>query len=71
MALIDFNTRTRPAAAPARSTFSLFTALAVWRSRRALARLDAAQLDDIGLSPKRAAHEAAKPVWDVPATWRR
>lgn len=71
MALIDFNTRTRPAAAPARPRFSLATLLDVWRSRRALARLDADRLDDIGLTPDRAAKEATKPVWDVPATWRR
>ncbi len=71
MALIDFNTRVRPAASPARSRFSLATLFDVWRSRRALAQLDASRLDDIGLSAKRAAKEAAKPVWDVPATWRR
>lgn len=43
---------------------------AVWRSRRALARLDIARLDDIGVTSWRAAAEAAKPIWDVPAAWR-
>ena len=70
MALIDFNTTAHRATAPARPAFSLFTALAVWRSRRALARLDAARLEDIGITRERAKREAEKPVWDVPATWR-
>ncbi|MEO0670109.1 MAG: DUF1127 domain-containing protein [Pseudomonadota bacterium] len=71
MALIDLTTRSRPAAAPARPLVSLITLYDVWRSRRALARLDAAGLEDIGLTRDRADNEAAKPVWDVPATWRR
>ena len=71
MALIDLTTRSRPAAAPARPLVSLTTLNDVWRSRRALARLDAAALEDIGLPRDRADTEAAKPVWDVPATWRR
>lgn len=70
MALLDFNTRAHRIAAPVRARFSLFTLFDVWRSRRALARLDAAGLNDIGLSARRAAQEAAKPIWDVPATWR-
>ena len=40
-------------------------------SRRALARLDRAALDDLGLDPHEAACEAARPLWDVPAAWRR
>ncbi|WP_415919951.1 hypothetical protein [Tateyamaria sp. SN6-1] len=71
MALIDTSTRARRLAAPRRARFSLVTLYSVWRSRRALAQLDRARLDDIGVSAERAAHEAAKPVWDVPATWRR
>lgn len=50
---------------------SLLGLLALWRSRRALARLDARALDDIGLSPREAATEAAKPIWDVPSYWQR
>lgn len=70
MALTDFNTRTAFAAAPKASRFSLTHMLAVWRSRHALAKLDARALDDIGVSARNAADEAAKPIWDVPATWR-
>ena len=35
----------------------------LWRSRRALARLDAQLLDDLGLSARIAEREAAKPFW--------
>lgn len=43
---------------------------AVWRSRRALARLEPHLLRDIGLRDFEAAQEAAHPIWDVPAPWR-
>lgn len=33
------------------------------RSRRRLAELDAAQLEDIGYSPEQARAEASKPFW--------
>ncbi|MEP1355263.1 MAG: DUF1127 domain-containing protein [Tateyamaria sp.] len=71
MALTDFNHakasfRTHSAA----KRFSLTTLLSVWRSRRALAQLDANALADIGVSAKSAHKEAAKPIWDVPANWR-
>ena len=70
MALTDFTTHTvRTAAAPTGPRSSIATVLAVWRSRRALARLDDAALSDIGISYKRASQEAVKPIWDVPATW--
>lgn len=49
---------------------SLRSLLALWRSRRALARLDTRALDDIGLSVQDARLEAARPVWDVPHHWR-
>jgi len=39
--------------------------------RRALSRLDAPALRDIGVSREEAEAEAARPVWDVPAHWRR
>ena len=71
MALTDITTRHTHAHRPTTQGFSLLSALAVWRSRRALARLDARALDDIGVTARHAAHEAAKPIWDVPATWRR
>ncbi|MEM6373345.1 MAG: DUF1127 domain-containing protein [Pseudomonadota bacterium] len=71
MALTDFTARTHSIHARADAPrFSLSTWLAVWRSRRALALLDTHALDDIGISAKRAAAEAGKPIWDVPANWR-
>jgi uncharacterized protein YjiS (DUF1127 family) len=42
----------------------------IWRERQQLLRLDASQLDDIGLSRDEAVAEAARPIWDAPATWR-
>lgn len=44
---------------------------AVWRSRRALARLDAHLLRDIGVSDFHAAQEAKRALWDAPTPWRR
>ncbi|QFT57289.1 hypothetical protein FIU94_00510 [Sulfitobacter sp. THAF37] len=44
-----------------------FAALA--RSRRALARLDAEALRDIGLSRAEAQREARRAPWDVPSHW--
>lgn len=71
MAMTDFtNRRARLEGRVASSRLPLMRMLDVWRSRRALDRLDGRALDDIGVSPKRAAVEAAKPIWDVPATWR-
>lgn len=46
-------------------------ALDVARSRRALARLDAALLDDIGLTERQARNEANRPAWDAPHSWTR
>ncbi|MGD1883622.1 MAG: DUF1127 domain-containing protein [Paracoccaceae bacterium] len=45
--------------------------LDLWRSRRALSRLDALALDDVGLSKEEAQIESNRPIWDVPATWKR
>lgn len=49
---------------------SLLSILTLWRSRRALDRLDAAALRDIGLDREAAEKEAKRPIWDVPANWR-
>ena len=46
-------------------------AITARQSRRQLARLDAAALRDIGISPEAARLEATRPIWDVPANWRR
>lgn len=54
---------------------SLWTRLSAWRAlgrqRRDLAKLDAQQLCDIGISAQQAKTEAARPVWDAPAHWTR
>jgi uncharacterized protein YjiS (DUF1127 family) len=52
-----------------RGSFSLSNALGLWRSRRALAQLDARLLEDIGVSAKDASNEATRAPWDVPAYW--
>ncbi|OYX45276.1 MAG: hypothetical protein B7Z02_01515 [Rhodobacterales bacterium 32-67-9] len=41
------------------------------RHRRRLRDLSDHILDDIGISRDAAEREAARPVWDVPRTWRR
>ncbi len=45
--------------------------LALRRSRRQLAQLDAYRLRDIGLTPESAKREANAPIWDAPAHWLR
>lgn len=45
--------------------------LSVQRSRHDLANLSDDQLRDIGLSREQVNHEIARPIWDVPANWRR
>ena len=49
---------------------NLRTRIAVWRTRRELAALDARALEDIGITQEQARAEARLTVWDVPATWR-
>lgn len=53
---------------PAR--LSLRAALALWRSRRALAALSADHLCDVGITAQEARQEAARPFWDAPASWK-
>jgi uncharacterized protein YjiS (DUF1127 family) len=43
--------------------------LGLWRSRRALQNLDAAALQDIGVTSQQARKEAKRLPWDVPHTW--
>lgn len=45
-------------------------ALLARTQRKALSRLDDLALADLGLSRDAAQAEAARPIWDVPATWR-
>ena len=62
---------TRPQTAEIKSVFANFVDFAaLYRQRRALARLDADALADIGVSADAAKAEAARPVWDVPTGWR-
>ena len=70
------NTLPNGACAPARLAApqngplaSLRALLTLRRSRAALARLSASQLEDIGLSAAQARLEATRAVWDVPVHW--
>jgi len=54
-----------------RAALRLSDFFALARQRRALARLDAEQLNDLGLSRQDAMDEAQRPVWDVPNHWVR
>lgn len=47
--------------------FSVLDALALYRQRRALARLDADALDDLGITREAAEAESRRPFWDFPA----
>jgi len=61
-----------PAARPGLALLSWLTSMpAVARQRRELREMDPARLEDIGLSPRQAAAEANRPIWDVPAHWLR
>ncbi len=55
----------------ARLARTLRLGLIARHQRRQLARLDAAALADIGLTPDQARSEASRPIWDVPSTWLR
>lgn len=43
--------------------------VALRRSRRSLAQLDARLLDDVGLEWSQAQQEAARRLWDAPPHW--
>lgn len=49
---------------------SLIDLLALYRQRRALAALDCAALDDLGLSRDQALAESRRSFWDFPANRR-
>jgi uncharacterized protein YjiS (DUF1127 family) len=69
MSLIDHVSRQFRVVAAKPRAASLTTRLALWKSRRALARMDADRLDDIGITQKAAHMEAEKGIWDVPESW--
>ena len=56
-------------------SFEPFGVVAAWfavlRQRQALAHLDAARLNDIGVTADEARAEADRPFWDVPSHWIR
>lgn len=54
----------RPVSARRRS---LLDVLALYRQRRALSRLDADALDDLGITREEADAESRRPFWDFPA----
>lgn len=60
----------RPATGTRSFLGGLMQAFKVQQSRRALAKLSAEQLADIGLTRAQAEEEAARPLWDAPAHWR-
>lgn len=62
--------RAKVSYAPQGRTWRLFDLLGLYRSRRALNRLDRSALEDLGLNEVEAAREASRPVWDVPDSWR-
>ncbi|PTQ75496.1 DUF1127 domain-containing protein [Celeribacter persicus] len=54
------------------SLFSRFMAAReIARQRRALAALDDALLDDIGLTREEVRAESQRPVWDAPRHWTK
>ena len=53
-----------------RPRLSLRSAIALWRSRRALAAFSDEQLNDVGLGHADAQAEAERPIWDAPASWK-
>lgn len=69
MTLADFFD-TRTTAPTRRASLNIKTRLAVWQTRRALARLDAHGLQDIGLTAGEAQRESRRGAWDIPDSWR-
>jgi uncharacterized protein YjiS (DUF1127 family) len=71
MTLATYIPQTRRAAQSSGLWSRLAAAYALHGQRRALARLDAAQLDDVGLTKSDVAAELSRPLWDAPAHWKR
>jgi uncharacterized protein YjiS (DUF1127 family) len=55
---------------PRFSLGSVVQALSLLRSRQALAALSEEQLNDVGITASEARVEAARPIWDAPASWK-
>lgn len=56
---------------PATRRSRLAAMLDLWRSRQVLGSLDAARLNDLGLTAGEARAEANRSIWDVPTSWLR
>ncbi|WP_293576964.1 DUF1127 domain-containing protein [Phaeobacter sp.] len=46
---------------------TLLHCMTIWQERQALARMEAHDLEDLGLSAKDAAAEAGRSFWDLPS----
>lgn len=64
-------TQTLHMSQPRTRTTGLLGYMELYRQRRALARMDAAQLDDLGLTLEQAKSEARRMIWDAPNSWLR
>jgi uncharacterized protein YjiS (DUF1127 family) len=60
-----------PAVRPLLPWAKLQFAVAAYRQRQTLRRLDANALNDIGITRAQAEREASRKLWDVPANWRQ
>jgi len=56
---------------PRRTKRSLLDYLDLYKQRRALAKLDTAQLHDVGLNQADVEAELRRPIWDAPSHWNR
>jgi len=70
MALLDLSLSSTTSARPTGLFRFAMHAAQIRRQRKALMRLDDAQLSDIGLTRTQVKAESQRPFWDVPATWR-
>jgi uncharacterized protein YjiS (DUF1127 family) len=69
MTLIDTTRALSRNSAHSSARPTLMQRVNLWASRRALAKLDARALNDIGVTRAEAIDEAGKTLWDVPKAW--
>ena len=60
----------RRPASPGRILSHIWHAHRIWQERQSLTNMGPSLLDDIGINRAEAMAEAARPIWDVPQTWR-
>ncbi|MEM9436275.1 MAG: DUF1127 domain-containing protein [Pseudomonadota bacterium] len=68
--MLSLSLRNARTARPSNPLTKMMSLLALARSRRELAKLDARQLADIGVDRRDALEEATRSFWDAPAHWR-